>query len=413
MNANAGASEEVLPRRAPVGQAFEGPRAQRRIFLDSVYTLNNDYFRGWYQGAREAARELNMEYNFAVNEFDVGQLREVVSSALGMGVEGISLLPTTESASPEIILLAGRLGMVVSSNWSNAPWSTPLDVGDHYISYQAANNVAGFRELSRLVFTELGGTGKVIHITGVPGNSSSEERTHGVDEALAEFAGIELVAREPGFYSRFGTQRVIEELLGRHGRVDAVICANDDSALAVSEALRERRYDALVAGSNATDEFLDAMRVGKTFATYAHHGGWIGAFSAVRVFDALNGWTPTIPERMMYFGGFILETAEAAAAYQSLMYRHDRFPFEYERWSRVLHPDDWDPQNPLTPMDPAQHWAWREGEKPATYALPAAYTQPEAGAERDRVAALYRDHVRTDPWREVRALTKHGGRNIV
>jgi ribose transport system substrate-binding protein len=404
---------DVHQPRAPVGRTFEGVRATRRIFLDSIYTLDNDYFRGWYRGAREAARALNMEYNLAVNEFDVGQLREVVSSALNMGVEGISLLPTSERASPEIITLAGRLGMLVSNNWSNAPWSTPLDVGDHYISYQAANNVSGFRALAGLVCRELGGTGRLIHITGVPGNSSSEERTRGVDEALAEFPRIELVAREPGHYSRFATQPVIERLLDRHGRVDAVICANDDSALAASEALRDRKYDALVAGSNATDEYLDAMRAGRTFATFAHHGGWIGAFSAVRLFDALNGWRPTVPERMMYFGGLILDTPEAAAAYQELTYRHERFPFDYERWSRILHPDDWDPQNLLTPIRPDEHWAWRAADKPPGYELPTAYEEADRTGETERVAALYRDRFHDDPWRAVRELTKQGGATIV
>ncbi len=147
---------------------------------------------------------------------------------------------------------------------------------------------------------------------------------------------------------------------------------------------------------------------GRAFATWAHHGGWIGAWSTVRVFDALNGVKLTTPERMMYFQGFNIDTPAAAQAYNDLMYKKQPFPFDYQKMSRVLHPQDWDPQNLLTPIHPEQYWAWRAKDKPAGYTLPSAYATAQSQGDFDKVTKMYADHFKSDPFKSIKALTSSG-----
>lgn len=382
--------------------------ATRRIFLDSFYTLNNDYWQGWDRGSREACAKLNMEYQRVVDEFNVSVQQSAIENAPTLGVNGMFMISNTEGASPQLLRKLQAEGIYAVNNWSNAPWSTPLDIGDHYVAYHTADNVQSVRKLCNLMFQKLGGHGNFIHISGVPGNSSSEERDQGVNLALGDNPGITLLARQPGQYSRGGTAPVIENLLTAHPNVDAIFAQNDDSAIAVVNALEKRGIKALVAGTDAISEFVAMIEQGRAFGTWAHHGGWIGAWSTVRVFDALNGVKLTTPERMMYFQGFNIDTPEAARAYNELMYKKQPFPFDYEKMSRVLHPQDWDPQNLLTPIHPEQYWAWRAKDKPAGYTLPGAYAAAQSQGDFEKITRLYADHFKSDPLKEVKALTSAG-----
>jgi ribose transport system substrate-binding protein len=396
----------------PSNLAPDDPRNAGYRMIDSFYTLDNDYFQGWAKGSAGAAAMFLMSRDQAVDNSNVDTLKSVFESAPTKGVQGISTLPNTAAASPDIIGTAQRNRIYVSSNWSNAPWSTPLDIGDYYYSYQAANDVAGARAVCNVLFEAMGGRGKFIHIEGNRGNSASDNRTAGVDQALQDHPGIEMVARQPGGFSRGSTQPVIESLLTAYPDVTGIMCQNDDSAIAAVNAVESRGMtDVKIVGIDAIGEFLDAMQRGSALASWAHHGAWIGAFSTVRVFDALAGVTLSTPERMMFFGGFIVDTPEAAQAYQQLMYGSDALPFDYELMSRALHPDDWDPQNLMAPIDVTSYWP--RDPQPAGYTLPAEYRAPGYAAEVQKVTEQYRSAFRKDPFAAVRQKCRSGGQDIL
>ncbi len=388
------------------------PRSQGFRMIDSFYTLDNDYFQGWAKGSEAAAAILGMTREQQVDNSNVDTLKSVFESAVTSDIQGISTLPNTAAASPEIIGIAQNAGIYVSSNWSNAPWSTPLDIGDYFYSFQAANDVAGAREVCTVLFDAMGGSGKFIHIEGIQGNSASDNRTAGVDAALANYPNIEMVDRQQGGFSRGNTQPVIEALLTANPDVKGIMCQNDDSAIAAINSVESRGLtDVKIVGIDAIGEFLDAINRGAALASWAHHGAYIGAFSTVRVFDALAGVKLTAPERMMYFGGFIIDTPDAAAEYQKLMYGDSPLPFDYEKMSRALHPDDWDPQNTMVPMDIEEYWA--RDPKPSGYALPAAYTAAKSDGTFDKVVAEYKAAFKSDPFAAVRSKCASGGQDIM
>ncbi|WP_181037581.1 sugar ABC transporter substrate-binding protein [Arthrobacter sp. ZGTC412] len=388
------------------------PRNKKFSMIDSFYTLDNDYFQGWAKGSAAAAAALLMSRDQQVDNSNVDTLKSIFEGAQTKKIQGISTLPNTAAASPEILGIAQRAGIYVSSNWSNAAWSTPFDIGEHFYSFQAGNDVAGAREIAKVLFKEMGGSGKFIHIEGIQGNTASDDRTAGVDLALKEFPNIEMVARQPGGFSRGGTQPVIESLLTANPDVKGIMCQNDDSAIAAVNAVESRGMkDVKIVGIDAIGEFLDAIKRGSALATWGHHGAFIGAFSTVRVFDALAGAKLSPAERMMYFGGFIIDTPEAADAYQQLMYSDRPLPFNYEKMSKALHPEDWDPQNLLAPIDIEKYWA--ASPKPAGYSIPAAYAQAKAAGEFEKVAATYKSAFQSDPWKDVRSKCKNGGQDVI
>ncbi len=389
------------------------PRSTRRKVLDSFYTLQNDYFQSWDRAFKDVCSVYNLDGSLQVDNSNVDTLRSIFDAAAQQGVQGIVCAPAVAASTPSILGLAQKAGIYTATAWSNAVWSTPLDIGDKIVTYLAGNDPAIAKAAAIVLFKTMNGQGKFIHVSGQAGNSASDQREFGVDEALKEYPGIQMIDRQYGGFSRTVTQPVIEGMLTAHPDVQGILCSNDDSAIAVLNALRARQMKVPVVGIDTINEFLDAMQQGDTnaLATVATHGDWLGAYLMVRVFDEMAGYQSTTPERMMYFGTFVVDTPEAAKSYQQLVYKNDKLPFDYEMWSRVLHPEDWDPQNALAPMDPEVYWA--QTPKPAGYSLPAPYAQAMSDGSFDAVTAEYKAAFKSDPFAETRKLCKLGGQDIL
>jgi ribose transport system substrate-binding protein len=391
--------------------AAPNPLATRRKFMDSFYTLNNDYFNACDQGATLAAERLNIAESREINNGDVNVQKGHVENAPNLGIDGITMVAASEGSEIDLLRLANRLKIPVVNNHTKAAWNTPLDSGPYYVAFHAPPNVTATRARSAQVFKKLGGKGNVVYIEGILGNPVEAERGRGFDLAMQDYPGMKLVARRPGGWSRTTTAPVIADILSAHADIDAIIVSNDDSAIAVVSALEQRKMKAIVSGCDAIQEMVALVAEGRAFSTFAYGPAWLGAYSTVVVFDYVNGWRPSVPERMMTFGGYILDTPEAAKKYQEVV-NGPKTPYDFLKMSKVLNPNDWNPQNLLIPLPPDEHWSWRV-KKPANYDLPKEYAEAQQKGEFDRVTKLYADRFSSDPVQSVRALTTNGGPIII
>ncbi|MGP4056432.1 sugar ABC transporter substrate-binding protein [Mycobacterium sp. 4D054] len=396
-----------------VPTAAEGVGEHGWTVTDQFYTLNNAYFQGWSQGSEEAAAVFRITRKQQVDEFNNEKVIAMYQAAPSQKVNAISSMLADPGISPEILRMAQRENIFTVLGWNLAPWTTPFDIGDKFYTFVTPNNIVGAQTLAEKLFKKMGGAGELIHITGVPGNSVDITRTVGVDAALKKFPNINMVARQPGEFDRGSTTPVIESLLTAHPNVKGIFCQNDDSAVAVVNALNARGMTVPVTGIDAIPDFLKAMqsRPEVAFATWAHHGAWLGAALMVKAYDALAGVKLSASERMMFSGGFIVDTDKAADAYQKLMYSGSQFPFDYAKMSKALHPDDWDPQNLMAPIEFESYFALQR-PKPAGYVIPEAYRQAYESGELDRTAELYRSHYKSDPFADVRKLCGDGGAEL-
>ncbi len=176
--------------------------SKRLKFMDSFYTLNNDYFNEMDMGAIQAAATLNIKESREINNADVNVQKSHVENAPDLGIDGITMVAATEGSEVDLLRLVNRLRIPTVNNHTKAAWNTPLDSGPFYVSFQAPPNVTATRARSKQVFDKLGGKGKVAYIEGILGNPVETERGHGFDLALKDYPGIQLVARRPGGWSR-------------------------------------------------------------------------------------------------------------------------------------------------------------------------------------------------------------------
>jgi len=379
--------------------------------MNQFPTLNNQYWQDWNAGGEQAAKAVGIKYINHTFEDSVDKQLSLIENAQSLGVNMIFMFSQNAASSRKLISTAADLGILVVNAHSNAYWATPLDpeYKDHYVKYIEPHNVLGSYGMCVATFNQIGGKGKVINLSGIPGNWSNDLRVAGVDMALKEFPNIELVTRLNGGENRVAAAPIIENLLTAHPDVGAVVCHNDDSAIAVLNALRERGMKKVkVGGVDAIDEFLTAMQKGpNAAASAAIHGSWLGGYAVVSAFDALNGLKLDPVERMIYQDVLTIDTPESAKAYQEMIYRPKKLPFDWKAMSRFLNPDTWNAQNGVLPIDPSKFF-WEDvvpNTKPTGWKLPEAYQKSIDAGNLEKYSQLYKQHFKGGPIAEVVALT--------
>jgi ribose transport system substrate-binding protein len=96
----------------------------------------------------------------------------------------------------------------------------------------------------------------------------------------------------------------------------------------------------------------------------------------------------------------MLDTPEAASAYKSVIDQGAK-AINYEKLSRILHPDDWDPQWPIRHFEPDTFWAENQNiPKPAGYELPEDYQASVDAGGYEKIDKLYLDHFKSFPFKE-------------
>ena len=375
----------------PVEGAAERPAILPRVV--SVFnTLDNDYFIAWDNGARQAAAALGLEYVAITTEGDGSRELQGIESQIAAGARMFAVVPIGMQSVPGITQLAHDNGAFMSITWDIPDWFTPMDVGDGFTVYLAPDMENMKYSIATALFEYLGGSGTVVHITGLPGTTGDMLVTRGVDRAAANFPGINLVGRLPGNFNRVDSQAVMENILVSHPEFDAIIGANDATAFGALAALEAAGRDIVpIIGLDGTIEALRLIEEGVMWGTASAFPEWQGGYAVVRAYDAAHGFEPLPTERMMNTGS-LLVTQQNVAAVMQAMYGTDTLPFDWALMSRVRNPDAWDPQNLVSPIDVTQ--MWDEATRPAGYELPRPLLDAIAGGQLEEVTRLYANQFR-------------------
>lgn len=393
LSAAAGISMPVAATFGGFGsKAFAAPAAKAATI---VATPANDYWAAFIKGFKATSAALKTEQVELYHDNDAA--REI-SQVRGLPTQGVNMLINTVIAAGEVPMIAKlcqESQIYYSAIWEIPAWFTPSDVGDYFVNYMTANSVDAGYESARELFKSIGGEGEVVHIKGLA-TPTDDARTAGVVKAAAEFPGIKLVGNPRGDWVREKARTVMLSMVTAYPNMKAVFGQNDSMALGALSVLKERNMTGVkVAGIDGLSEGLQEVAKGEQYvATNTSLAPYQAGFAAVNLFDALNGWKPSLAERLLYTGS-LTATAETAASIDKKVYQSPELPFDFAKMSRTLNPENWDPQNNIYPIDPATQWAGMDGEAN----LNAAYKDGNWKAEFDAVTKLYADHYKSGPFK--------------
>jgi len=246
-----------------------------------VKNVTNPFWKGCRIGAEKAAKELgvNLEVVAPTKPDNIEEQTRLVEDWIVKKPDAFVFVPVDYKALVPSIQKVNKAGIPVVG-YNNIMTDVEL------VSYIGSNDEKIGYEVSTFVFKSMGGKGKIIHIDGVPAASTAQARKRGLERALKDNPGIELLTSQPGQYRRLVAVQVFENLMQRYPDIDAVVCANDDMAVGVAETLAAAgRGKTKVTGVDGIPDATAAIAAGKMFATAdfsGHDQAYLAVTAAVR-----------------------------------------------------------------------------------------------------------------------------------
>jgi ABC-type sugar transport system substrate-binding protein len=368
-----------------------GKMAHLMMTMAMDYTVNAD------SGAHGAAEALGLEITSVDGQFDSERQLNQFEQQVTAGTKAVMLHAPGGGSIRRIAQLANENKVWLDNTWGTLPWFTPFEAGDYYTMYAVPEEFSAHKAVTEVVLKavmDAFGGGPIVGVTGVEGNSTDLIRSRGRDAALQDYPDVKLVGQLPGKWNREDSQKAMEDLISRYPDIKGVIAQNDDIADGVIAALRAAGIrageDVFVSGADGTTAGAEMIKRGQMIATSANVPQYMGGLLTTRLYDVMNGWKPRAPERMMNWRSITMTADNVDTYLERYVEAGDVPPFDYKRMSKVEHPDDWDPQAELFPLDVDLEWGGIP--KPDGWDYPEEYVKAREGGEAEAVRKEYADH---------------------
>lgn len=181
----------------------------RQPFTLAVFTKNR--VNPAYDAARAVADRVATEAGVRAVHYvpatpdHVGEQKALVAEALAARPDGLLFNPTDDVAMAEDVarFAAAGIPVAVFINRMNLPVLTFVGSDDVRIGHAVALRL----------FQGLGGTGRIVALDGTPGARTARDRTEGLERALSESPGIELLGSRVGYLQEAPARTAMAELL--------------------------------------------------------------------------------------------------------------------------------------------------------------------------------------------------------
>ena len=246
----------------------------------SVSTLNNPFFVTLKDGAQAKADELGAELIVVDAGDDTAKQTSDIEDLVSKNIQVLIVNPCDSDAVAPAVeeAMAAGIKVIAVDRMVNG-----VDV-DCSI---ASDNVAGAELAANWLVEKAGEGAKCIELQGVNGASATVDRGQGFHNVADK--KLDVVASQTANFDRAEGLSVMTDLLQANPDVACVFAHNDEMALGAIEALAGK--EVLVAGFDATDDALAAIKEGKMGATVAQKPDLMGSTAVETAAALINGET--------------------------------------------------------------------------------------------------------------------------
>ncbi|MFD1882926.1 ABC transporter substrate-binding protein [Paracoccus pacificus] len=220
----------------------------------TVGTLGNPFFKPLIQGAEDGLKtgNPNVEITSVGADYELNKQASQIDSFIGAGAKIIMLNAVDVVAIKPFVEKAKAAGIIVAAMDVSAEGSDLTVMTNN----TQAGNIA-CEELAK----RLNGKGDVVIINGPP-VSSIIDRVTGCKDAFSKYPDIKVLSdNQDGKGSREGGLAVMQSLLTRFPKIDAVFGANDPTAIGAELAAKQlNRNEMIIAGVDGSPDFLAGMK---------------------------------------------------------------------------------------------------------------------------------------------------------
>lgn len=233
--------------------------------------LNNPYTSAQAKYTEEWAKKLGWDYQLYDGELDALKNAKYLEDAIDQKPDLIINMPIDSAAMSNGLKRAYEEGIPVLMEHMEAIES---DV-KYTIGYVGPSNYLQGTLVAEMFHDLLGGKGKIVEITTVPGQETTYGRHNGLADRLVELGSkIEIIASNNGDAQVDQTVAVMEDFLTRFGAdgIDGIYAMDDTMAVAAAIALKEAGIPAgsiPIIGVGGSRQGLAAIKSGAMYGTIA------------------------------------------------------------------------------------------------------------------------------------------------
>ena len=241
-----------------------------------VKDMTNPFFLDMKEGGANACKKYGVEFTcLAPEKYAVELQIRIMEDMIQKKVDALVVCPIDGNGIISGVERANAAGIPVMG------CNTQI-LGGKILGFAGIDHISSGKALGAYFAHKLNGKGDVVIIEGTTGASSSQEMLQGIHLEIDKYPGIKVLASTTAKYNRETAMKVMEDLLTRFSKIDAVLCMNDVMALGAKEAVREAKRTIMVGGINALPEALEAVKKGELEVT-VDSSGYIQGYVATEL----------------------------------------------------------------------------------------------------------------------------------
>jgi ABC-type sugar transport system substrate-binding protein len=310
----------------------------------SVRGLENPYIATINEGMKMFAQYLQsigQKYEMQVldsggsNDREVDNMKAFAAKAGGNALAYSD--PNENSIAYPLAEAMASAGGYLGTAWNKPDDVGPQDLDPNWVIHTSPDNIINGYNIAKALFDSMGGRGKIFVVEGMLGNTAAIDRAKGLEKALAEYSGIQVVNRDTGNWATAEALRLVETWLTRTPDVGGIWCANDNMVTGALQALDKvgRKGKVGVVGVDANTDVVEAVRDGFVVATVSSNGYLQGGYTLAICYAAWAGLidVKTLPKAYREFATPALLITKANA--QEYLTSTPKFDFSQPFWCKA------------------------------------------------------------------------------
>lgn len=243
--------------------ASGGP-AKTRIGV-TVYDMSS-FITAGKEGMESYAKANNIELLWNAANLDVNTQANQMDQLINAGVDAIVVVPVqADSLQPQVAAAKAKGVPII-------PVNAELNNPDISGNVQPDDVKAGEAEM-QMMADKIGGKGNIVVLQGPLGQSGQTNRQKGIENVLAKYPGIKVLAQDTANWKRDEAVNKVKNWISAYGGdIDGVVAQNDDMGLGALQALKESGKTVPIVGIDGIEDGLKAVESGDFIGTMLQNG---------------------------------------------------------------------------------------------------------------------------------------------
>jgi ribose transport system substrate-binding protein len=232
----------------------------------TVYDMSSFITQG-QEGMQAFAKDNNVELLWNSANGDVATQASQVDQLINQQVDAIIIVPVQADS------LAPQMASAKAANIPVIAVNTALSDSGALASSVLPDDVAAGAQEMQMMADKLGGKGNIVVLQGPLGSSPELDRTKGINDTLAKYPDIKILAMDTANWKRDEAVNKVKNWLSSFGdQINGIVSENDDMGLGAVQALSEAGKSIPVVGIDGIQDGLAAVKDGKFIGTSLQHG---------------------------------------------------------------------------------------------------------------------------------------------